>query len=120
MGGFIESPEDKRLFFTVTTGRSGTGYLSYLLNLLKDFKSEHESPPAFHHYYRDIMEGNYSFERFWTEHKLPYIANIEERHYSDVSHMVCKGFIESLVKMGIKPYIIFLKRNNHDVAKSLF
>ena len=47
------------MLFIITTGRSGTAYLAHSLNLLKNFKAEHESVPAFHDYYRKILNGQY-------------------------------------------------------------
>lgn len=109
----------KDIILTVTTGRSGTQYLAYLLSLYNDLRSEHESLPAFHDYYRDIQNGRGSYKDFWIKEKLPYINRLKESHYSDVSHVACKGFIEPLLDLGVKPKLIFLKRNNRDVAKSL-
>src|SRR5690606_11316860 len=117
----LEKIRRKQLVFTVTTGRSGTKYLAYLLGLLKNFRSEHEEKPAFHDYYRPIIDDKYLFKKFWIEKKLPYIATqIKEPFYADVSHIACKGFFESLIELGIKPSFIFLKRDNRAVAKSLW
>lgn len=121
MENLLEKIKRKQLVFTITTGRSGTKYLAYLLGLLKDFRSEHEEKPAFHEYYRTIIDGKYSFKKFWLEKKLPYIATqVEEHFYADASHMGCKGFFEPLIELGIQPCFIFLKRENRAVAKSLW
>ncbi|HEX5171546.1 MAG TPA: hypothetical protein VFW11_20350 [Cyclobacteriaceae bacterium] len=120
MDDLLRKIEKKKLLFSVTTGRSGTNYLSFLLSLLKDTRSEHEGKPGFHEYYRDILQGKYTFNEFWLKKKLPYIANeIEEGYYADVSHVACKGFLEPLLELGIKPSFVLIKRNNRDVAKSL-
>lgn len=119
MDELLKTIKDKNLVFTVTTGRSGTKYLAYILSLLQDFKSEHEARPAFHEYFRKILNGEGTFKEFWIEHKLPYIAKLKESNYSDVSHVACKGFLESVIEIGIKPAFILLKRDNRSVAKSL-
>lgn len=112
--------KSKRLVLLVTTGRSGTKYLSFLFGLLNNFRSEHEASPGFHDFYRAIQNGKYTFREFWLKKKLPHIAEVLEEYYSDTSHVACKGFFESLIELGIKPYFIILKRNNRDVARSLF
>lgn len=119
MEDLLNDIKKKYLFFTVTTGRSGTRYLSYIFSLLKNFKSEHEAEPAFHTFYRAILNGKLSYREFWIDHKLPYIKSLKENYYSDVSHVACKGFFESIIELGVKPSFIILKRNNREVAKSL-
>ena len=120
MESLLTRIREKRLIFTVTTGRSGTKYLAYLLSLIKDVHSEHEALPGFHEYFRPIVEGKYSYQKFWLEKKLPYISKLDSKIYSDVSHIACKGFLESLLDMDIKPSLIVLKRDKRDVAKSLW
>jgi hypothetical protein len=110
----------KEIIITVTTGRSGTKFLSRILSFINDIKSEHEADPAFHEVFRQYEDNNLDFEQFWRDKKIPYINQLPERLYSDVSHVGCKGFIEPLLKMGLRPKFIFLKRKNRDVAISLF
>lgn len=119
MDELLKIIKNKKLFFTVTTGRSGTKYLAYILSLLRDFRSEHETKPSFHEYYRDILNEKGTFRDFWIKLKLPYIASLRETNYSDVSHVACKGFFESIIELGIRPSFIFLKRDNRAVARSL-
>src|SRR5690606_7111070 len=120
MEKLLEKIREKRLLFSVTTGRSGTNYLALLLALLKDFRSEHESIPGFHEYYRDILRGKYTFRDFWLLKKLPHIAyDVKEQFYADISHVACKGFFESLLEMGVRPSFVMIKRDNREVAKSL-
>jgi hypothetical protein len=115
----IKKINKKRLVFSVTTGRSGTKYLTYILSLLKNVKAEHEAKPAFHEYYRMILNQEYRFKDFWLEKKLPHIASLKESIYCDMSHVACKGFLEPLLELGIKPSLIILRRNKRDVASSL-
>lgn len=119
MEELLNGIKKKNLFFTVTTGRSGTRYLSNIFSLLKNFKAEHEAKPAFHTFYRDILDGKRSYKEFWIDYKLPYIQSLKENYYVDVSHVACKGFFESIIEWGIRPSFIFLKRKNREVAKSL-
>ncbi len=110
----------KRLIFTVTTGRSGTKYLTYLLSLLKDFTVEHEANPAFHGYLKQVQKDQSVATDFWINEKLPHILNQRTAFYADTSHVACKGFLEALLALDIIPDLIILKRNNADVAKSLY
>ncbi len=119
MENILDQVKSKKLIFTITTGRSGTKYLSYLLSLFPDFKSEHEAVPAFHDYMREVLSGNYDPKKFWIEKKLPYIAALKENYYSDVSHVAAKGFLDSLLEFDLNTSFILLKRDNRSVAKSL-
>jgi len=45
----------KRLFFTVTTGRSGTLYLARVLDLFRGTRSLHEPKPTFSSAFRTVQ-----------------------------------------------------------------
>lgn len=114
----IDQVRRKRLVFTVTTGRSGTKYLSCLLSLLADFTCEHEAEPAFHYQLRSVQTCPGKAKVFWLERKLPYIASLSTSYYCDTSHLISKGFLEALLDLELVPDLIFLKRRNRDVARS--
>ncbi|WP_456395465.1 hypothetical protein [Desulfurobacterium sp.] len=112
--------EKKRLIFTVTTGRSGTAYLSTLLSFFPEIASFHEPSPNFVHVMRDAQKSPNRAIRFLIEKKLPFITSIDKPIYSETSHLFCKGFFYPLIRLGIVPEIIILKRNRRAVARSLF
>lgn len=110
---------DKRLIFTITPGRSGTGYLSKILNVHKEIASFHEPEPKFSDVMRDVQYNPKIAIDFWTKKKLPFILSIKSKIYVETSHLFCKGFLQPLINIGIIPDIIILKRACREVALSL-
>jgi len=111
---------EKRLFFTITTGRSGTGYLSKVLNFVPTAASYHEAQPTFSEVMRLVQQDKNAAYHFWIKSKLPVIANNKYPIYIETSHLFCKGFIEPLLDLNLTPGIIILTRSHRDVATSLF
>jgi len=109
----------KRLIFTITPGRSGTGYLSRILNVHKEIASFHEPEPKFSDFMREVQSNPKIALDFWIKKKLPFIRNIKSKIYVETSHLFCKGFLHPLIDIGIIPDIIILKRSHREVALSL-
>lgn len=116
----LERIKNIDLYFTVTTGRSGTAFLAKYLSNLKGIYSVHEPFPPFHPLMRLALTNPEVASKFWTEKKLPAIVNAGEQKYIETSHLVCKGFLEPLFELGIYPNLILLKRDKREVAKSIF
>lgn len=116
----IESIHQKRLVFTVTTGRSGTAYLSTILGYARNVFAVHEPPPEFAEVLRRVQGDPELAEKFWLEEKLPAILEVPDKVYIETSHLVCKGFLEPLLEMGIVPDLIIHRRPPRDVALSMF
>jgi hypothetical protein len=110
---------EKTLIFTVTPGRSGSNYLSQLLNAVPGLHAEHEPEPNFVHVMRRIQHNPDIAFTFLREHKLPAIAKVAEPIYAETSHLTCKGFIEPMILLGLRPGLIFLRRSPREVAWSL-
>ena len=66
-------PFDKRLIFTVTTGRSGTKYLSEILKQNKRLDVFHEPEPSFQSVFRIALRDRIVARDFMTNQKLPFI-----------------------------------------------
>jgi hypothetical protein len=109
----------KRLIFTLTTGRSGTGYLAEMLSCLPYVDSCHEPEPRFSEVMRSVQKDKRIAVKFWMNKKLPEIASKKAPIYIETSHLFCKGFIEPLLDMGVVPDLIILSRPDRDVAKSM-
>lgn len=112
--------KEKRLIFTVTPGRSGTFYLTRLLQGLPDIHAEHEPLPGFHEWLPQARHDPEMAKRFLVEKKIPYIHSFPESAYIETSHYFCKGFIEPLLSLGVVPDLIMLKRDARKVASSWF
>lgn len=110
----------KRLIFTVTTGRSGTNYLTNMLSYLPNVTSLHEPEPDYHHVLRSVQHQPELAYEFLIERKLPAIAADKAPIYIETSHLFCKGFFEPLLDLGIVPDLILLSRDKRSVAKSMY
>jgi len=110
---------EKRLIFTLTTGRSGTAWLARALGAFAGVKSLHEPKPTFSSAYRAVLAQPSVAREFWLEHKLPRIARHTQPVYAETSHVACKGFLEALFELGPRPDLIELRREPRAVAASL-
>ena len=120
-GGYMPVPTldiDKRLVFTVTSGRSGTLYLTELLKIIPGVSAHHEPSPDFTQAMRRIQTDPFIAYPFWLQMKLPEILSVPENVYVETSHLFCKGFLEPLLRMGVRPALVFLRRPPRDVAWS--
>ena len=118
----VERLSTKRLCFTVTPGRSGTKLLAELLRESAGISAEHEPSPRFNYVLRSILECP-DAARWWLEtEKLPAIAQRmgADAVYAETSHLTCKGFIEPMLDIGLRPVLLMIARRPRDVAKSLF
>jgi hypothetical protein len=113
-------PVDKRLIFTVTTGRSGTRYLARALGTFRRVHAEHEPHPTFSSAMRTVASAPHTAAEFWRRRKLPRIARTKKPIYAETSHLVCKGFLESLIELGGRPTLVHLFRPEREVAGSLW
>lgn len=116
----IKSLKNKRLIFTVTTGRSGTGLLAESLQAIPRTIVFHEATPGFHEHMRNIIDNKEEAKEFLLQQKLPSVAALSSDIYIETSHVFCKGFFEPLLELGIIPDLILLKRPEREIAKSLY
>jgi hypothetical protein len=108
----------KRLIFLVTAGRTGTMFLTKLLELIPDSISLHEPEPAFQRYLRQVQSDPRVADEFLLRSKLPFIADLPTRVYIETSHVVSKGFLGPLINLGLVPSLILLRRPPRKIAVS--
>ena len=120
MTSSVDALAGRRLIFTVTPGRSGTDYLSRALGLFRDVHAEHEPKPTFSSVFRTVVASPRVAREFWLDHKLPRIARSSRPIYAETSHLVCKGFLEPALELGLRPDLIHLVRDPRAVATSLW
>lgn len=111
---------NKKIVFTVTTGRSGTGFLAEILSFLPRVTCHHEAEPDFVEVFRSSLQQPSLAKEFLCEKKLPQIISDSRPVYVETSHLVCKGFLEPLLELGGKPDLILLSRPHREVALSLY
>ncbi len=112
---------DKRFIFTVTTGRTGTGYLANLLGIFPDTITYHEPAPAFSICLRQAQAEGGIARAFLLEQKIPAICRMSIRPiYIETTHLFCKGFLEPWLEMAELPApdLILLERDLREVAAS--
>ncbi len=117
---FISQLQQKRLIFTVTTGRSGTAYLSTVFGYARKTHSFHEPSPEYVQVLRDIQKDPKLADTFLLEKKIPAILDDDADIYVETSHLACKGFLESWLRLGIVPDLIIHRRSPRDVALSMY
>lgn len=115
----LEQIRHKRLIFTVTTGRSGTAYLTAVFGYLKNVDAFHEPKPEYVEVLRESQSCKATADKFVAEKKLPAIADSPSSVYVETSHLVCKGFLESFLDIGIVPDLVVHRRPMRDISLSL-
>jgi len=118
VAALIAALQRKTLVFTITAGRTGTTYLQELLGLFPDTTSLHEPNPAFVSLLRLAQHDPDLARQFLLEYKLPSIAASERGRYVEVSHLLCKGFLEPLLGLGLRPGFVVLRRSPGRIAAS--
>lgn len=114
--------KERRFIFTVTTGRSGTKYLSYVLGLLRGVQSRHEPAPNFVECMRESQHDAEIARRFLSDAKIPHYAKtLESPTYVETSHLFCKGLLDAWMKNDRLPTpdIVCLWRDPRKVASSM-
>lgn len=109
----------KRLIFTLSPGRSGTFFLHLLAAGAADVESRHEPDPNFADVMRDCHCDRSLASDFWVERKLPAIAANSRPVYLETSHLFGLGFAEELLRLGVVPDLLVLRRPHRQVATSL-
>ncbi len=132
-GSGTEAARRKRFVFTITTGRSGTTFLTEYLRLnLNDAEVHHERGEAFHshgwhtpdasHFMRFNSIGNLPDIRDFWRRKLACTLYGPAENYVETSHFLAKGgLVENLDLLGsdVEIHLIHLTRNIFDTAWSL-
>lgn len=111
---------NKRLIFTVTTGRSGTAYLAAVFRYAKNIQAFHEPEPQFYRVLRAAQTRPEIARRFLLEEKFPAIAGTSGDVYIETSHLACKGFLEPMLDLDIVPDLLIHRRPFREVSLSLF
>ncbi len=119
-GELFKSLKSKRLVFTVSNGRSGTGYLAGLLSNLNSLIALHEPEPNFVLSLRRATSDLKTALSFLVKEKLPFIASLNTSIYCETSHLFNKAFIFPMLDLELPFELILLKRDRRKTAKSMF
>jgi predicted O-methyltransferase YrrM/glycosyltransferase involved in cell wall biosynthesis len=110
----------KRLIFALAAGRNGTAYLARLFAGLPGVTAVHEAEPTFSSAMRAVQADPHLAKAFWLREKLPAIRSTPSSIYIETSPLFSLGFLEPLIKTGVRPDAILLRRSLRIVARSLF
>lgn len=110
---------DKTLVFAVASGRSGTQTLAKIFEVMPDVHATHEGIPAFQEVMREALQDPDLARDFLLVRKLPAIAAIPQRTFVETSHVFAKGFLPPMLALGLRPKLIFLRRDPRKIALSL-
>ncbi len=108
----------KRLIFAITAGRTGSVFLAKLLELIPDCSAHHEPEPAFQRFLRRVQADPRIADEFLLKYKLPFIAELPQNIYIELSNVFGKGFLGPLIHLGIVPDLIILRRAPRKIAVS--
>lgn len=110
-----------KYIFCISTGRSGTAYLSNLLGQLEGCNAYHEQKPVLHNKaMRKYMGGDKSMLKEDIPAKIYKIKNCDNSLYVDTSHIFIKSFgweIPHYISQN-EIGIVILKRNKDKVVSS--
>jgi hypothetical protein len=108
----------KRLIFAITAGRTGSVFLAKLLELIPDCSAHHEPEPAFQRFLRRVQADPRIADEFLLKYKLPFIAELPEKVYIELSNVFGKGFLGPLIHLGVVPDLVILRRAPRKIAVS--
>ena len=109
------------LGLTVTAGRSGTKLLAILLSEALRIAAHHEPMPRINYVMRSFVEAPGAAGTWLLTEKFPaMLALARNGIYVETSHLFCKGLIEQVISLGIRPSLIILTRPAREIASSLF
>jgi len=109
-----------RLVFTVTSGRSGSESLCRLFACVAGVEAAHEPAPHLELLLHDIQFDDRLADLFWRRVKMPRLAAVRRPVYVETSHLVSKGYFEPMLRAGLAPSVIVLRRPAREVAMSLY
>lgn len=115
----VKTVRNKRLIFTVTTGRSGTAYLTAVFNYMRNVSAHHEPAPEYVNVLREVQSNPDLARDFVLQEKIPAIAQSNNEIYIETSHLTCKGFLEHFLDLDIIPDLVIHRRPMRDVSLSL-
>jgi hypothetical protein len=118
-GALLSRLSEKSIVFAVASGRSGTQTLAKIFEAVSGVHATHEGIPAFQDVMREAMGDPALARAFLLTRKLPAIAACPEPIYLESSHVFAKGFLPPVLELGLKPKLIFLKRDPRKIALSL-
>jgi glycosyltransferase involved in cell wall biosynthesis len=116
----VEPPESRRTIFCMSSGRSGTAYLTSLLKGIPGLIALHEPEPKYQWQTLPLQQNPAHAEAFVRNHKQPWIKQLPDATYFEASHYMHKGFFEAWLNTGLVPDIIVMQRELRAIALSWY
>lgn len=109
-----------RIVFTITNGRSGSEYLSSLVDCVDGVVGRHEPAPYFQDLFRDAARSDWLAKEFLLTQKLPKIKEEQCELYIETSHLFGKGYFDAMLELGVDFGLIVLRRDAVKLAHSMY
>lgn len=95
--------------------------MAHLLNRSCGLDAAHEPAPRLNYVFRSFINSPEAARNWLEAEKLPAILNgLKGKTYIETSHLLCKGFIEPIFEIGLRPDFIILERPAREIAKSMY
>ncbi|WP_144392826.1 hypothetical protein [Pleionea sediminis] len=118
----MTSLDKVRFIFSVTTGRSGSNFITEALSCLQNVVSVHEPKPRYDRVMRIVQHYPNVASQFLIEKKLPAIERQVKAGdiYFESSHLISKGFLEPWLSIDNLPTpdLICLDRPLREISLS--
>jgi glycosyltransferase involved in cell wall biosynthesis len=112
--------QSRRTIFCLSSGRSGTAYLTALLKGVPGLIALHEPEPKYQWQTLPLQQNAAHASEFIRKQKLPWIRQLPDATYFEASHYMHKGFLEAWLDSGLVPDAIIMQRDLRDTALSWY
>ncbi len=113
-------PSKRRIIFGLSSGRSGTAYLTSLLKGLPGLIALHEPEPKYQWQSLGLQQNPQLAHEFVTGPKKHWVDRLPDATYFEASHYLAKGFMEAWVKAGVIPDTVIMERDLRKTALSWY
>ncbi len=115
------SPDTRRTIFGLSSGRSGTAYLTSLLKGLPGLIALHEPEPKYQWQTLPLQNNAEHARKFVSGPKANWINQLPDATYFEASHYLAKGFMETWVEdCKMVPDAIIIERDPRKIASSWY
>jgi glycosyltransferase involved in cell wall biosynthesis len=112
--------QSRRTIFCLSSGRSGTAYLTSLLKGLPGLIALHEPEPKYQWQTIALQHQPAHAADFIRRQKVQWVQMLPEATYFEASHYMHKGFFDAWLDAGIVPDVIVMKRDLRAIALSWY
>jgi hypothetical protein len=113
-------PATRRMIIGLSSGRSGTNYLTSLVKGLPGLIALHEPEPKYQWQTLALQKNPAHAHTFVSGPKKSWIDALPAGTYFEASHYLAKGFLEAWLECGVTPDAVIMERDPRQVASSWY